>query len=87
MCEQRAYAELSGLGDPLLGEWTDWSPDVRVFHLRRRLTDAEAAPIGPVRDVRGTPEAHRRLRALPRGLLRLVPPDALAEEGGPGFRA
>ncbi len=57
-----------------------------MFHLRRRLTDAEAAPIGPVLDVRGTPEAHRRLRALPRKLLRLVPAEALADEAGPGFR-
>jgi hypothetical protein len=86
LIQQRAYAELDGLGDPALGEWSEYSPDARVFHLRRRLTDAEAVPIGPVRDVRGTPEAHRRLRAMPRKLLRLAPLEALAEEAGPGFR-
>ncbi len=84
--EQRAYAELSGLGDAALGEWTEFSPGSGVFHLRRRLTGVEAAPIGPVLDVRGTREAQRRLRALPRKLLRLVPADALADEGGLSFR-
>lgn len=56
--ERQARLQLEGVGDPGL-EWTDFTG--RAFHLRRRLTAEEAAPIGPVVDVRGTAEAERRL--------------------------
>lgn len=79
MCERRAYAELAGLGDPALGEWQDWTG---TYHLRRRLTAAEAASVGPVLDVRGTPEAAARVTALGPKLLRLIPADVLAAEMG-----
>jgi hypothetical protein len=46
------------VGDPD-HEWTElrWP----FFHLRRRLTPEEAAPIGEPVDVRGTWEAEKRL--------------------------
>lgn len=59
--ERMARKELDGVGDPALGEWSEMGG---AFHLRRRLTEAEAAPIGPVVDVRGTAEAERRLAAV-----------------------
>jgi hypothetical protein len=80
MCEQRAERELAGLGDPLAGEWREWSGT--AFHIRRRLTVAEAEAVGPVRDIRGTAEAAERVARLPRRLLRAVPPSVLAEEVG-----
>jgi hypothetical protein len=60
--ETLAREVLEGVGDGRLGEWIE---DARVaFHLRRRLTAVEACVIGPVIDVRGTPEGMRRVRAL-----------------------
>jgi len=79
MCEARARAELEGYGDAALGEWVEWTG---VLHLRRRLTPAEAAPIGPVLDVRGTPEALTRFQALPARLRRALPAEALEHELG-----
>jgi hypothetical protein len=38
----------------------------RTFHLRRRLSEDEASLVGPVIDVRGTPEAARRVMAVER---------------------
>lgn len=70
---------LDGLGDPALGEWHEWSG--AAYHIRRRLTEAEQAGIGPAVDVRGTPEAVRRVAALG-GLLRFAPPEVLASEMG-----
>ena len=80
MCARRAVAVLDGLGDPGAGEWREWSG--LAFHLRRRLSAGEAAQVGPVRDIRGTPEAQRRARALGRHLAAI--PDAMvrAELGG-----
>ncbi len=54
-----ALDALAGVGDADLGEWEEWTG--YAFHVRRRLTPAEQAPIGEVVDVRGTPEAKRRL--------------------------
>lgn len=62
LCEQRAVVELSGLGDPTLGEWREWTG--AAFHIRRRLTPTEQLRVGPVVDIRRTPEAHRRAAAL-----------------------
>ena len=80
LCGRRAEQELDGLGDATLGEWREWTG--RAYHLRRRLSAAEADRVGPVRDIRRTPEAHRRAAEL--GLrLKLAPPDVLMEELGP----
>lgn len=57
-----AYDLLKGVGDETAGEWTEMPG--RVFHLRRRLSEAEAELVGPVIDVRGTPEAARRIAAV-----------------------
>lgn len=79
LCEKRARLALDGLGDAQLGEWTEWTGF--AFHLRRRLNAAEAARVGPVVDIRGTPEARARAATLGK-LLRLAPPEVLAEELG-----
>lgn len=55
---ERALAALLGVGDTLRGEWYEWSG--RVYHVRRRLTEEEERLVGPVVDVRGTPEGARR---------------------------
>lgn len=80
MCERRARQALDAVGDAHLGEWLEWSG--AAFHLRRRLTAAEQRHVGPVVDIRGTPEAQRRAAALPSRLLRFVPDFVLAEEIG-----
>jgi hypothetical protein len=46
--------------------------------LRRRLTPEEADQVGPVVDVRGTSDQHRRFEAM-----RLVLPPGLTEQLGP----
>jgi hypothetical protein len=60
---------LDGVGDPKLGEWVEVGET--AMHLRRRLNPIEQASVGPVVDVRGTPEGQRRMdrarRFLPRG--------------------
>lgn len=57
---------LEGVGDAQAGEWVEDRP--AAYHLRRRLTEAEAARVGPVLDIRGTWEATKRLRAVARWL-------------------
>lgn len=57
-----AQKVLAGVGDPTLGEWEEMGE--KAFHVRRRLTDQEAAHIGPAVDIRHTPEARRRLNAV-----------------------
>ena len=59
-----AYDLLDGYGDAAAGEWTQMPG--RIFHLRRRLSPSEASLVGPVVDVRGTPEAARRIAAVRR---------------------
>lgn len=71
--------QLAGVGDAALGEWREWSG--RAFHLRRRLSAREQLAVGPVVDIRRTPEARRRAERLG-PLLAYVPADALAEELG-----
>ena len=63
------YRELLGVGDALLGEWTEV---LQSFHLRRRLSAAEELRVGPVVDIRGTPEAERRWKASPAAVRRLT---------------
>ena len=76
-----AYRQLNGVGDPTLGEWQEWTG--RAFHLRRRLNAREARQVGPVVDVRGTPEALRRAAGLG-DMIRYVPREVLDEELGAG---
>jgi hypothetical protein len=52
-----------------------------AFHVRRRLSAREAAPIGDAVDIRRSDEARMRAAALG-GLLRFAPPDVLAGEIG-----
>lgn len=54
-----ALEALTGVGDEKLGQWEEWSG--RAFHVRRRLSPVEQAKVGDVLDIRGTPEANRRL--------------------------
>lgn len=61
-----AECVLDGVGDPALGEWRELG-DLAV-HLRRRLSEQEAAAIGPVVDVRGTWEHTKRLNRIRRYL-------------------
>jgi hypothetical protein len=61
---QFALAALADVGDPTLGEWDEWTG--YAFHVRRRLSEREQAHVGPVRDVRGTPEALRRIAKVER---------------------
>jgi hypothetical protein len=71
--ERYARAALDGVGDAEAGEWTEaWQrgprPGNKAFHVRRRLTPEEAAQVGDVVDVRGTPEVDRRLAVVRRWL-------------------
>jgi hypothetical protein len=65
-----AFGALTGVGDVALGEWDEWTG--RAFHLRRRLSVIEQAAVGPAIDIRGTPEAIRRLLRVQR-YVRMVP--------------
>ena len=57
---------LSGVGSIELGEWDSVgaSEDVRVYHLRRRLTLDEGKSVGKVRDIRGTLEESSRVKLM-----------------------
>jgi hypothetical protein len=79
LLETEARRQLAGVGDPAAGEWTEWTG--RAFHLRRRLGAREMPRVGPVVDVRGTPEARRRAARLG-DLLRYVPAEVLNDELG-----
>lgn len=56
-------AALQGVGARLRGEWTETTPR-GVFNIRRRLTSAEQAVVGPAIDIRGTAEEATRLARL-----------------------
>lgn len=77
--EAEAERQLRGVGDATLGEWRERGG--RAFHIRRRLTEREARLVGPVRDIRRTPEAVTCAGRLG-GLLRLAPPGVLTDEIG-----
>ena len=64
-----ALRVLQDCGDAAAGEW--WEQGEIATHLRRRLTAREAEGVGPVVDVRDTPEARRRYAAV----RRYLPPD------------
>ena len=61
-----AAQALIGVGDVTRGEWREVG-DIAV-HLRRRLSDIEAATVGPVVDIRGTWEHTKRLNRVRRYL-------------------
>jgi hypothetical protein len=65
-----ALAALDSVGDARLGEWEEVGRD--AYHVRRRLSSQEQQSVGPVVDVRDTPEAARRYaraqRFLPAGV-------------------
>lgn len=77
LLEAEARRQLSGVGDPSLGEWREWTG--RALHIRRRLSDREAVRAGPVLDIRHTEEARRRAA-------RLGDPDPLRTTGGSRWR-
>lgn len=78
--EQEAERQLAGVGDAAAGEWREWTGF--AFHLRRRLSGREAHLVGPVVDIRHSPEAAERAERLG-PLLAMVPPEWLAAEVGP----
>jgi hypothetical protein len=56
---------LHGVGDAKLGEWVEPPDEWRTaYHIRRRLTPQEELVTGPVKDVRGTPEALERVEVV-----------------------
>ena len=59
--EVHAAAIIRGVGDRA-HEWIETGE--RALHIRRRLTEREAARIGPVVDVRGTKQAETRYKAI-----------------------
>jgi hypothetical protein len=59
---EAASLALNDVGDASLGEWHEQNP--RAYHIRRRLSAEEAPLVGPVVDVRGTPEARYRLERV-----------------------
>jgi len=63
-----ALESLEGVGDASLGEWEEWTG--YAFHIRRRLSAEEQEPIGEVVDIRGTPEARRRLERVMQYVMR-----------------
>jgi len=77
--EAEAVRQLAGVGDSTLGEWREWTG--RAFHIRRRLSAREAQRVGPVVDIRRTPEALRRAARLG-DMIRFAPAEVLREEIG-----
>jgi hypothetical protein len=67
---------LDGVGDASLGEWNECG---KAYHVRRRLSEAEEAVVGPAIDLRGTPEAYDRLIARMDDIPRPMRPFALEE--------
>ena len=55
-------AALEGVGDASLGEWEERGET--AYHVRRRLTPEEQAPIGDACDIRGSAEGQERLSRL-----------------------
>ena len=79
---QRAHRMLLGVGDPALGEWTEYG-NHGVVHVRRRLSHVEILITGlMMRDIRRTHEARLRYGALPLQSKRAVPEFVYADEVG-----
>jgi len=63
LAKEQAIKALAGVGDAALGEWHEVGS--MAYHVRRRLSAAECAESGLVmRDIRGTGEERKRVRAL-----------------------
>ena len=60
--EAMARRILDGVGDIALGEWVERGRP--ILHIRRRLSETEAAIVGPGGDIRGTDEADARMRVM-----------------------
>lgn len=58
-----ALLAIKGVGDARLGEWEEFGS---AYHVRRRLNAQEQRSVGPVIDIRGTPEETRRLAIVDR---------------------
>lgn len=59
-----AYFALRGVGDPELGEWEGVMGRPTIWHIQRRLTEAEREAFNvpePI-DIRGSDEEERRIR-------------------------
>jgi hypothetical protein len=67
-CRTLALLALNGVGDVDAGQWEE--DGNLAYHIRRRLSASEAVNVGPVIDIRGTPEAALRLRRV----AHLLPP-------------
>jgi hypothetical protein len=83
----RAVKALAGVGDQD-HEWHEWSGF--AYHIRRRLTAAEAARAGEVRDIRGTEEAearYTRMAPLLPAMARLLAREELRLPGEPSAGA
>lgn len=65
-CRTLALLALAQVGDVDVGQWEEngFEHNGIAFHIRRRLSEREAQIVGPVRDIRGTPEAAVRLRRV-----------------------
>lgn len=59
LLRQQALAVLDGVGDESLGQWEEEGEI--AYHIRRRVSAIEAETVGPLRDIRGTPEVEQRL--------------------------
>jgi hypothetical protein len=66
ICRTAALIALLGVGNPMLGQWEEngFLKGGRAYHVRRRLSEEEARLVGPVKDIRGTPEYYLRLRKV-----------------------
>jgi hypothetical protein len=64
--KQCALTALQGVGDESLGQWEEWTG--QAYHIRRRLTRKEQQSVGEPKDIRNTPEADKRHKAVQRYL-------------------
>lgn len=66
MSKLLARRALSGVGSTALGEWAGIFGRTDVWHIQRRLTDAERTAHGVPApyDIRGTAEEQRRIQAV-----------------------
>lgn len=63
--------------------WVSGSTRKTALHVRRRLSVTEVAMVGPVEDIRRTPEARERYLALPEEIRLILPEEIVRDEVGP----
>ncbi|HYT08968.1 MAG TPA: hypothetical protein VEL77_15090 [Rugosimonospora sp.] len=63
---KQAFLTLEGVGDEQKGQWEEHGQDLKAYHLRRRLSDAEQKLAGGLVDVdiRNSPEYGIRRAAM-----------------------